>query len=155
MTTFVRQLGNMTNESTSIEGSNSEKSGFEHVITAATFSGPLPPPKVLEDYNRIVPGAANRILILAEKQSEHRRHIEAMFGETEVRNSRLGILCGLLVGLSGIAAATIIAVYGNPRAGVGMGLLTLGSLVSIFVYGSRSRRKQMQENWDRLARMDS
>lgn len=43
------------------------------VVQATAFSGPLPPPQVLAQYESILPGSANRILSMAEKQSEHRR----------------------------------------------------------------------------------
>ncbi len=40
------------------------------------FSGPLPPPELLEKYNRIISNAADRILAMAEKQSAHRHAME-------------------------------------------------------------------------------
>jgi uncharacterized membrane protein len=41
-----------------------------------TFSGPIPPPTLLAEYNKVVPNAAERILAMAEKQSEHRQFLE-------------------------------------------------------------------------------
>ncbi|MBS0204493.1 MAG: DUF2335 domain-containing protein [Planctomycetes bacterium] len=118
------------------------------MITATSFAGPLPPPQILEDYNRIVPGSANRILSMAEKQADHRRRLETQITSSDITNSRVGLVFGLVIGLGGIAAATVIAIYGHPQAGVGMGLLTLGSLVSVFVYGSRIRMKERQAKWE-------
>ena len=46
------------------------------IIRQSSFSGPLPPPQILEKYESIVPGSADRIIGMAEKQSEHRRSIE-------------------------------------------------------------------------------
>jgi uncharacterized membrane protein len=43
---------------------------------AALFSGPIPPPDLLERYNQIIPEGADRILKMAEKQSAHRQKIE-------------------------------------------------------------------------------
>ena len=42
------------------------------------FSGPLPPPDVLERYNQVVPDAANRIIAMAEQETGHRRNIQAI-----------------------------------------------------------------------------
>ena len=39
-------------------------------------SGPMPSPEVLEDYDKIVPGAAERILVTFEKETEHRQSLE-------------------------------------------------------------------------------
>lgn len=52
----------------------------EQVVQAAawfeSFSGPLPPPKHLAEYERILPGAAERIFRMAEDQATHRRSLE-------------------------------------------------------------------------------
>jgi uncharacterized membrane protein len=40
-----------------------------------SFSGPLPPPEVLKRFDEIVPGAAERIIKMAEAQSEQRKDL--------------------------------------------------------------------------------
>ena len=40
------------------------------------YSGPLPSPEALEKYNQVLPGAAERILAMAENQGKHRQDIE-------------------------------------------------------------------------------
>jgi uncharacterized membrane protein len=40
-------------------------------IASARFSGPLPPPAILAQYNNAVPNAAERILKMAEKEQSH------------------------------------------------------------------------------------
>ncbi|MBC7818737.1 MAG: DUF2335 domain-containing protein [Planctomycetaceae bacterium] len=139
----------MANESAKLQPGNPSKPELARVIAASSFSGPLPPPQILQEYNRIVPGSANRIIAMAEKQADHRRRLETQVISSDVTNSRVGLICGLLIGLGGLVAATIIAIYGNPQAGVGMGFVTLGSLVGVFVYGSRLRIKERQEKWAR------
>ena len=65
-----------------IKSANSEKSGDEHVRQVVTqviqseFSGPLPPPNIIKGYEDILPGAADRILSMAENQAKHRQEIE-------------------------------------------------------------------------------
>jgi uncharacterized membrane protein len=39
------------------------------VAKAYSISGPLPPPEVLEKYNQVVPGLADRIITMAEQQA--------------------------------------------------------------------------------------
>jgi hypothetical protein len=36
------------------------------------FSGPLPPTEMLQEYNRLIPNGAERIMTMAESQSAHR-----------------------------------------------------------------------------------
>ena len=38
-------------------------------LRAEHYSGPLPPPQMLEQYNRAVPNGAERIMAMAEKQA--------------------------------------------------------------------------------------
>jgi len=47
-------------------------------ITQVTqqFSGPLPHPEILNRYDQIITGAAERILIMAEEDARHQRDIE-------------------------------------------------------------------------------
>lgn len=42
------------------------------VIRGEMYSGPIPPPEALARYEEIQPGAADRIIKMAEKQQEHR-----------------------------------------------------------------------------------
>ena len=40
------------------------------------FTGPIPPPSMMEQYEKTLPGSADRILNMAENQSEHRQSLE-------------------------------------------------------------------------------
>lgn len=46
-------------------------------LQRAEFKGPLPPPQILQQYNDIVPGAAERILSMAEDMASHQRDIQS------------------------------------------------------------------------------
>ncbi|MDE6052372.1 MAG: DUF2335 domain-containing protein [Lachnospiraceae bacterium] len=56
------------------------------------FSGPLPPPNIIKGYEDILPGSAERILAMAEKQSEHRQFMERKMIATESRDGFLGVI---------------------------------------------------------------
>lgn len=45
-------------------------------IQAAMFSGPIPPPNILAQYEQLKAGLAERIVIMAESQSQHRKEME-------------------------------------------------------------------------------
>ncbi len=42
------------------------------------YQGPLPPPEAFEHYNHITPGAAERILIMAEEEQRQRHQVEML-----------------------------------------------------------------------------
>ncbi len=113
-----------------------------HSQVTATFSGPLPLPETLERYNRIVPGAAERILAMAEADAKHlqalelaslaasqeearRRHIEARHGQ----------IYGLCIGLTALATSALALVLGYEQAAVVIGGTTVVGLVAVFVVG--------------------
>jgi uncharacterized membrane protein len=39
------------------------------------FSGPIPPPQILGDYDKVQPGFAERIIAMAEREQSHRHGI--------------------------------------------------------------------------------
>lgn len=49
--------------------------GQLHAVVHQSFEGPLPSPAALEGYEGVVPGAAERILRMAEESAEHQRTI--------------------------------------------------------------------------------
>jgi uncharacterized membrane protein len=83
------------------------------------FSGPLPPPEVLREYNEIVPGSAERILQMAEREQSHRHCSETRDSEGSLTLAKRGQLIG--------AVLAFMATVG------GMALLALGRNLSGFV----------------------
>lgn len=98
-----------------------------HVATQETIiSGPLPPSSELERYEKILPGAAQRILELLENETRHRQALEKeaqnanihaqrmqlenanSLGQHESHNVALGKLYGLIVSLCSIAGAVYV-----------------------------------------------
>ena len=40
------------------------------------YSGPIPHPNILKQFEEVIPGSADRILKMAEKEQEHRHEFE-------------------------------------------------------------------------------
>ena len=108
-----------------------------HQVTQVheAFSGPLPHPKILADYDKILPGTAERIITLAEAEAEHRRLLEKTAINAEVEEKRRGQKYGLIIGCTGIGASVLLGAMGTlmPAAVIGGG--TVVSLVTVFVIG--------------------
>ncbi len=117
---------------------------------AEQFSGPLPHPQILSQYNQIVPDAANRIIAMAESQAEHRQQLESQVIGSDIRNSRLGLHYGLIIGLTTVIGATVCIFSGFQIGGSILGSAGLSSLVGVFVYGSRQRRKEREKRVEKL-----
>ncbi len=69
-----------------------------------TFIGPLPPPEDFEKYNQISPGAAERILSMAEREQQIRADGQAEIFANDKRRIHGATLLGIaLIGIAGIA----------------------------------------------------
>lgn len=75
-------------------------------ITAATHIGPLPTPADFREHDAVVPGAADRILTMAEKEQDIRAEV--------VGTERRRIAGSTLVGLATLAVAGIAVWKGIP-----------------------------------------
>lgn len=118
--------------------------------TAQTFSGPLPPPALLKEYNATIPNGAERIIAMVEAQSKHRQELELKVVSSDIENSRTGLHYGLVIGLAAVFGGVVCALAGQQAAGSIIGGTGLTGLVSVFVYGSRQRRKEREHRLEQM-----
>jgi len=109
-----------------------------------TFQGPIPPPEILRQYNDIIPDGADRILKMAEAQSAHRIELEAIVIKGDDRRADRGLTTGFTVCVLVLVLSFIIVMYGHDAAGTVLGTLDIASLVGIFVYGRRVKKKELE-----------
>jgi uncharacterized membrane protein len=116
----------------------------ELVITQAQtmYSGPLPSPEEFGRYESVLPGAADRIIAMAEKQAEHRQNLESHVVRSNSRNSTLGVLFAFVLGIITIGGGVFLAYFGRELSGAILGSAGLIGLVSVFIYGTRSSRSE-------------
>ena len=112
-----------------------------HIVTSQrlmkSHRGPLPPPEDIALYNKHITNGADRIMSMAEKQSDHRREMERPLVTCQTGQSTRGQIFGLLIGLFGITAGSIVALLGHDWVGGGIAGATVVSLVYAFVTGQR------------------
>jgi len=123
---------------------NSSEGIFVRREVSQSFSGPLPSPDILRQFNDVVPGAAERIIKMAEEQSAHRKELEKSVINSDITRSKWGQILGFIIAISGLAVSAIVGVYGNAYAGGIIGVGTLASLVGVFMYGSKTRSKERE-----------
>lgn len=59
-----------------------------------SYSGPLPPPHMLERYERLLPGAAARIFDMAENEQKHRHNWDTSSLQASVSSEKRGQYLG-------------------------------------------------------------
>lgn len=74
------------------------------------YAGPLPAPDMLRDYDGVVDNGAERIMVMAEKEQNHRHKWETSALAIENSATKLSLFGGLIVALVLIAGA-IYSVY--------------------------------------------
>ena len=119
--------------------------------TVTEISGPIPPPQVLQQYNGIVPGAAERIVRMAEKQSDHRMDLERKVVYSNIRKSHLGMVVAATIAIYGLYISKEIAVNGNPATAGIIASLDIGGLISIAVYNVRTQKKEREKRQETSA----
>lgn len=91
----------------------SPQQGRQLVALLEAFSGPLPPPSVLQQYEEVCPGAAERILRLAEGQSKHRQQMEAKVVASDCRAQDRGPVYGFIVAMSALVLSGVLLYEGK------------------------------------------
>lgn len=110
-----------------------------------SYSGPIPSPEQLREFEAILPGLANRLVTMAENQSAHRIQTEKIVVNSQQRQSGVGQYLGFFISVLAICGGIFLAVNGHPGVG---GTLTSGTVISlatIFVLGKQQQRKDLRE----------
>lgn len=115
-------------------------------VEFSTYSGPLPPPDILRQFEEIVPGSAERIFAQFEAQSAHRRSMESTVISSGAFSQRFGTVSGTLIGLIGVGGGIWLAHDGKSLEGLSTSFTTLAVLVGTYLY---KRRKQDKERFEK------
>lgn len=106
------------------------------------YNGPIPPPNMLQQYDDILPGAAERILRMAEEQSAHRKELEKKVIEGDDKRASRGQVFGFIIALVVITAGFVLMFTGKETLGISSIVTALSSLVLVFITGSLTRSRE-------------
>lgn len=109
------------------------------------FHGPLPPPDFFEQYEATLPGAAERILQMAERQAAHRQGAETFALARESRRADMGLILGTLAAVAVLALAGYAFFLGEPVIGGLVGVAPIASIVGAYLHGTRVKKRDQEE----------
>lgn len=136
-----------------LETEKEEVKKYVTEIISSEFSGPIPPPAIIKGYEEVLPGAADRIITMAETQAQHRQELEKKMVHAESRDSLLGVLFAFLLGFSCIIAAIVIVVLVPENAGAIsgsiLGLAGISSIIATFINSTRSNAHSDERKTDK------
>jgi hypothetical protein len=106
-------------------------------VISAHWSGPLPPPAVLEKIDEIIPGGADRLLCMAEKEQTHR-----------IDDAKRGQFLGWSLAAGAVLAAAVVSLCHGPwQVSVALvGIPVLGT-VQALIQGRKEKNAGRGIRW--------
>jgi len=114
-------------------------------FSASSFVGPLPPPEALAKYNEALPGAAERIVAMAERQSAHRQDIEKIVIMSNAHVQKVGPYLGFGVAMTAVVGGIYLMGHGHDGYGLAAVITALASLAGVFIYGKTKQKHDLDE----------
>lgn len=112
-----------------------------------TFSGPLPRPADFKAYKEVLSNAPERILLMAEKQQQHRIDSEERIIKADIRESIFGQVFVVLLVVLFLAAAVYLGINGHDwLAGI---VATLSATISAIFYLKSTPSNKDLDNVDK------
>ena len=112
-------------------------------------AGPIPPPDDLARYDEIIPSGADRIMAMAEQEAAHRLQLENKVVEARIRDAgaarrekSFGQFFAFITAMTAVISGSIVAAMGQPYAGAAIGGVSVGGLITAFIYGRRSEGQE-------------
>ncbi len=100
---------------------------------------------MLEKYNQVFPGCAERIVTMAESQLAHRHQLETTHIQGGQKSERLGQIFGFTLGLVAIVGGIWLIAHGKDVQGLVAILGAIGGLAGVFIYGRRAQAKEREK----------
>lgn len=126
-----------------LEGLIGQLAQVETTMVSA-FSGPLPPPEALAEYEKVCPGLAERIVVMAEREQRIREKGQDDYiplKRAALTNERIKIFGAAFVSTVLFSVAGLATYLGNPIIAVPLGLAGFGSALLQFILRWSGRTK--------------
>ncbi len=119
------------------------------------YGGPIPPASMLREYNEVLPGAAERILHMAEQQSEHRIFLEKTVIVGDSKRAEEGLWIGAVIAFVVLAGSIACILMGHDWAGAALGAIDITSIVYVFIHTDKSRKIERAEKAESMKRIST
>lgn len=115
---------------------------LEHVATSAYCSGPLPLPERKRQCDTTLPGAAERILAMAERPAEHREQLESLAMTAASQIGERGQAFGFVIAMTSIVGGLVLPALDRPLLGAAAARAAIGGLTALFAARSAGSRRE-------------
>ncbi len=100
---------------------------------SVSYSAPIPPASEFAKYEAACPGAADRILAMAEREAIHRHMNDDKLVDASIRLAGNGQKSALTIAIGSLAAIVISLFVNQPFAAIVPGIVALTSLAATFL----------------------
>ena len=114
------------------------------VSESISYEGPVPPPGLLKEFDKVIPNGADRIMSMAEKQLEHRISLESKVVEANNRDSLLGVFFAGMIGLIAISGAIYLLANNKNIQGLGIFIGTLATLIGVYLRSHKTDEQDLK-----------
>jgi Predicted membrane protein (DUF2335) len=119
-------------EPTKLQGARAVGRVVEHQQTI--YQGPLPQPEDFAAYDRVLPGAADRILKMAEGQATHRQGLERFAVRGDFFKALMGTVLEYIAFAGAVSGAVFLLFHDKPIESLGTFIVAVGSAFGPKVY---------------------
>ena len=98
------------------------------------FQGPLPPPDSFASYEHVLPGAADRILKMAENQAGHRQTLERRALAGDIVKAMMGTILAYITFAGAMGGAVYLLANDKPLYGLAALVTALGAAFGPKIY---------------------
>lgn len=105
------------------------------VIQQEIFSGPIPHPRLLAEYEKLMPGSMDRFMKMAEQQQAHRMKLEDAAVNSQLKSNNRGQVFGFILATLVVLGGIGMALMGLPWFGVPLTVGMMAVLVVLFTKG--------------------
>ena len=119
------------------------------VSQSVSFQGPIPPPQLLEQYSKVIPNVAERIMAMAESQLQHRQSLESAVVLANVTAQSRGQISAFLLAALAIGGGIWLIAHDKNVEGLTAIIGAVTGLVAVYVWGryeqGRERARKREE----------
>ena len=103
------------------------------VLIGSAYSGPIPPPEMLEAYKTVHPDLPEKIISWTESQRDHRMSLERDAAKaSQVRMNR-GQIYTFLITTLGVSLSAVVGIWGSPVVASAIAIVSVGGPTAAFV----------------------
>jgi len=141
---MLRRLGDIEKANRNSSANQASQPQFVARVQGTLFQGPLPHPEILAGYDQVLPGAADRIITMAEKNQGHRHALEAKVIPAGIRSERIGQILAFILYLTTLASGTYLVAAGKETVGVVEMLGSTGTFAALYFKGQVEKKRELR-----------